>query len=1172
MQKTSQVVHLDAFDGHNTLHASFTVGSDIIDYIEPARTFGRDDLIDPNTKGRFQQRMVALPDRRGVAVQPMVITLGNGQRLSLVRRDGESSAGWQSLPLHDKVVAFAAAWAMVDGKELTTLAVALDEGVGASRLLVAYGFDAQTIDWQQLPWRDHGTRDGLAIDALRVQPGDDGVWTVLISAAGSAGQDVYLVRSNTPASLKAHCVRFSVVRDIGEILDFDVGMIEGRPALHTLGVGSGDGQLLLNARKLPQFKDGRPEITSGSAFLCPAGARVMAMGQTRWMGTDVYVAGKGVWRLPAESLAEQDDAEFESVIPASLAHDVLQLSVCEAADGATSVWALQSDGTLLVAQRAGLSAAWGEPVALRRHVVDLAPVVGDDKLTGSVLVVYENGQAAHQWRDAEGHWQETLIRVADPDASASITCFSTNISVLDPAGIPLGDATVQLRTSVLSTLVVNGRSLFVGPQDPVRVQTDLNGNLRIFNRALSFTPASYELALEGLEQVLEINPAASLYQRFTGMSAAELQGAELPGGQGKLLPQALRGKEGTRTVETLLAVLRQAAVLVGGDQATGVRLRDGDQGFHSSLDTRHVADDFCLAVSSRQGQLQAPPVSALAGASTAAAVILPGLGQSLSDLLEGLWRHEDSPVAFLIRKVRGVVEFVCEVAGKVKRFVLDTLEKIGGFFSWLWQQVRTGIDKVWSYAKFLFDWGDISAVRETMADFIGEELKMLATRIHDLREVTTPAFEKAIKAIDKKSVELNLIGDWQKQPVPPGSGSVTQAQREARHKQQNVSHSGPGGGMMDLLGSIVALVVKVEMPQAQTFEGMASAFDKQMSAFANSGPTLQESFQHILGPQGFTLADFDLDKLTRILYALVLNAAKKVTIATQALVEKLIDSVAGFVDLLRRILFARISFPFIEKTFALLTGKSLDTGVRLIDIILFVPSVLGTVTYKLFMGDRPLAPVLASRPALAGALTAQSSANASALDYLKDVVSTYVGMAVLSMGMASAMTGAKAQKATKPLDCLLLSGKAGLLLLKAPWRANDAPSAAANQLRYIVFWLGVSGIAYKGWHLYQGREENLSSFHLDNVDSAETANGVEMMFMTMQSAMKLLALAYEDDPQLLEALQFVARNSALTAYKACTFYPEPLTRGKVVAAATAGAFAFDFMVGMFRHGTGAPKI
>jgi hypothetical protein len=159
---------------------------------------------------------------------------------------------------------------------------------------------------------------------------------------------------------------------------------------------------------------------------------------------------------------------------------------------------------------------------------------------------------------------------------------------------------VQLRTSVLSTLVVNGRSLFVGPQDPVRVQTDLNGNLRIFNRALSFTPASYELALEGLEQVLEINPAASLYQRFTGMSAAELQGAELPGGRASCCRRRCMAG-GTRTVETLLAVCCVGSGAGRRRPATGALAIYGDQGFHSSLDTRHVADDFCLAASRRQG-------------------------------------------------------------------------------------------------------------------------------------------------------------------------------------------------------------------------------------------------------------------------------------------------------------------------------------------------------------------------------------------------------------------------------------------------------------------------------------------------------------------------------------------------------------------------------------------
>jgi hypothetical protein len=201
------VVHLDAFDGHNTLHTSFTVGGDIIDYIEPARTFGRDDLIDPNT--------ITLPAAHGGAAGPRAWWSAHGDHAgqwaaAVTGAPRRRTPAWQSLPLHDKVVAFAAAWAMVDGKELTTLAVALDEGVGASRLLVAYGFDAQTIDWQQLPWRDHGTRDGLAIDALRVQPGDDGVWTVLISAAGSAGQDAYLVRSITPASPKTHCVLFTL--------------------------------------------------------------------------------------------------------------------------------------------------------------------------------------------------------------------------------------------------------------------------------------------------------------------------------------------------------------------------------------------------------------------------------------------------------------------------------------------------------------------------------------------------------------------------------------------------------------------------------------------------------------------------------------------------------------------------------------------------------------------------------------------------------------------------------------------------------------------------------------------------------------------------------------------------------------------------------------------------
>ena len=1179
MQRKPNIVHIDALDNQQALHSSFTVGNDIIDYIEPARTFGRDDLMEPTRKGRFQQRMVALPDRRGPAVQPMVLTLGKGNRLSLVRRDADSSAGWARIALREQVVAFAAAWATVGGKELTTLAVALDDGAGASRLLVAYDFDAQQADWSHLQWTDYGVRDGLVIDALRLLRGADGLWTVFMSAATEAAQDVYLVRSDKPASLSKHSLVFSLVRDEKEVLDFNVGLLAREPVLHVLGIGHFNNQRLLGARAIPSFENGMPS-TEAYPFECPAGGRVLAMGQTRKQGTDLYVAGKGVWRLPAEQLRKQDDGVFEPVIAASLASDVLKLSVCEAADGGTSAWALRGDGTLLMAHRTSLAEPWGEATAVRQQVVDLAPVVGDDQLTSGVLVVYENGLAGHLWRSTDGLWQETAIRVADPEASSSITCFSTNISVLDHGGIPRGDTTVQLRTSVLSTLVVNGRSLFVGPDDPVQVKTDLSGNLRIFNRALSFTPASYELALDGLAAVLEINPAAPLYQRFSQMTATELQQAELGGGQGSLLPQALRGKEGARTVETMLLALKQAALLVGGDQASGVRLRAAAKGFSGALDSRHVADDFRLAVASdAHGQLRtAAAVGALPGA---AAAVLPGFGQSLSDFLESLCCHAESAVSFVIHKVRGAVEFVCEVAGKVKRFVLDTLESIGGFFSWLWQKVTAGVDKVWSFVKFLFDWGDITAVRTTMADFIDEELTVLVKRISSLRSTVTPAFDHAIAAIEAQCVALGVSPEKSKVLLEPGTGEVTQAQRKAPNQDQDASRSGPGAGMGDLLGSIIELVVKVEMPPpSQEFGSLFDLFDQQLDELSGLGTDIKESFKHIFAPDGFTLADLDLDKIKRILYSLVLNLAKRATAMTRNLVVHLIDQVAALVDLMRRILFSTIRFPFIEKTFALLTGEPLDTGVRLIDIVLFVPAVLGTITYKLFMGSSPLKPVLASRPPLNAALAlqpsvalaAQPSATPSAFDYLKDVVSTYIGMGMMSMGMASASTGAKAQKATKPLQCLLLAGKTGLLLLKTPWRTGDAPINEVDLCRHTTFFIGVTGVAFKGWHLYQGRKNGLSAVEADNVASTLFAAAVEMLLTTLQSSMKVVTLAYDKQANGWETLQYVARNSAQTAYKACLFLPDPVSRTKVMVVATAGGFTFDYLVGLVRHGVQAPRI
>ena len=92
----------------------FTVSTDIVDYMHSARTFGLADLADVNAHGRFQRRVVAIPDRAAEATAPMVLTIGSDNVLRLVRRDaGAAGAGWKLIDLHKSFPSSAGAGARI---------------------------------------------------------------------------------------------------------------------------------------------------------------------------------------------------------------------------------------------------------------------------------------------------------------------------------------------------------------------------------------------------------------------------------------------------------------------------------------------------------------------------------------------------------------------------------------------------------------------------------------------------------------------------------------------------------------------------------------------------------------------------------------------------------------------------------------------------------------------------------------------------------------------------------------------------------------------------------------------------------------------------------------------------------------------------------------------------
>src|SRR5665213_872866 len=175
-----------------------TVSTDIVDYMASARAFGREDMARADAHGRFQKRLIAIPDRGTAVVSPMTLTIGSNNGLSLVRKtEAATGEGWKLTDLSaaftkagipsPQVRALGAAWTDDDR---IAVAVAVDDGQpdAPSRVFVAYDLSSKT-DWENVPWVDCGAREKVRVHGIRVlgEPAESGGgWTVVLD--GDAGR------------------------------------------------------------------------------------------------------------------------------------------------------------------------------------------------------------------------------------------------------------------------------------------------------------------------------------------------------------------------------------------------------------------------------------------------------------------------------------------------------------------------------------------------------------------------------------------------------------------------------------------------------------------------------------------------------------------------------------------------------------------------------------------------------------------------------------------------------------------------------------------------------------------------------------------------------------------------------------------------------------------------
>lgn len=984
--------------------ARLTVGTDIIDYMESSRSFGREDLSDPNADGRFQRRMVAIPDKKGNIVTPMVLTISNQNELYLVRKDDASKNGdgWRLINISQafniilgrsvRVRAHAAAWTDDDH---VAIAVAVDDGSSErSRVFVAYNLSTCNSDWENIAWIDCGTREDIRVEGIRVLDGGDGVWTTVLVGDRGPNDTLYLLRSNFNQSFSRALV-FNPAVTLEEILDFEV-------AVHpTLGcgiavLGVSGGVRNLSFRPFPEYKaDGSfNTIPPVEPLPCPEGANVLETGLTRqvkkgrrrtYFGSDIYIGGQGIHQIKALNILQAtiDGGSIKAAVVASpdRVSNVQDLSVGDAPDGSVSVWWLLQNGDLNVIKKSTAVDVWGEPLRLRVGIQAIAPVHGDEHLTTSLLMIYANGQASFLVRDtSQGIWQERPLTVANPEKVTKVTCYGTTLRVLGEGSIPKPGIKVKVSASVLSSVVLNGNAVFISPTIFFETQTDTNGSISLFDRVQSLTPATYRFEIEGFDKCIDVNPANGIHERFQSMTADELRSATISTPEGKvaLLPESFRTGADRNQVDAVAGGLNNLAKLAISSNETvpGVYQVNPGTTFSSNLQPQSLPNGYQWGVTANSNGVQVLSTDAISRLTHFSSVgdFFGNLGDTIVDFFEGIgnwfeekWDEFKEGVTFILHKIEesGAFQFICKIGNTVKSFFVEQWEQLGSALTWLWNQIKTGLEKVWEFLKFIFDWKDILLVQHAMADFVDEMMLSFQKSAPQIKSHLRRSIDQVISQIDQLREEYGGLPEGL--PLSTNGESFLDTIGTVTEPVQTLIDQVTGNSVVawviNQMEAFANNIIEVEIPSPSSEsintldafcqDSLESEIGNLFNAFNQIQSDVVQIFKGSLPPN---FGDLSFDTIKELLISLSADSLRTLLIGMGELAVRSLDCVQVIIDLMHDVLFAKIRFPFIEELVKLVTigSVSIDTSFRLIDAVLLLCAIPATITYKLVFGEPPL--------------------------------------------------------------------------------------------------------------------------------------------------------------------------------------------------------------------------
>ncbi|KAK1622870.1 hypothetical protein BDP81DRAFT_410996 [Colletotrichum phormii] len=637
--------------------------------------------------------------------------------------------------------------------------------------------------------------------------------------------------------------------------------------------------------------------------------------------TDLFAVGNSIlYYFPAE---RQTDASVATQLLDSNVFSGTTELAAMTHGGVTTIWGKNASNEVYYlscsSSQLKKQEAWNVPVPILFGVEQMTPYLNRSDGGNAIFtsgsgklerLTQATGTDAKMWV-ADGIVLQDMDPTVEPLRSKT---YTTMIQVLDKYDLPAPGVNLSISTSSRTPVYMNGIYCVLG-QAPVTVATDAAGSLtvvEVWQESINGTLMT--VICNNGDAEATINPMEKSFQTIAALnSEGALRDAKVP----------------TKTVAGGIRDNTTWAALVEGSVSQcdmpNVANSLGKLGTTYGLVKPTVFPASCMSVIPHTLYASSSSVDNLAHDTAIAA----------GDLFRWLKSDIENVVDIIKDDASEAWHFAATISGKVYRAALTSVEAIVGAAEWIFNAVKTGIEKLTSFVEFLYSWDDIERTKDVLCNmtkqWLRDQIDYLPTAKTEFDAQIAHA-ESSIKTWAGYPDLGPSLGDKASKPAAASATNPTKGHTSG--SQMMMSHFKHHSANM----TVVGMPPTTKKLQAGIIDDLLAALDQEeeaLSAVVSQLKDLAKRFSSMTVEE--TLKD--------LLGIIAVGVLSSVKVVVDALLNVLIDLLGDAVGLLD----VKVHIPVISD----LLNEIGIPDISYLDLVCWIPAMSFTVIYKLATQEAP---------------------------------------------------------------------------------------------------------------------------------------------------------------------------------------------------------------------------